>query len=98
MSNYSLLDFLTEGEQNAKTARELAQALGYDSIREVAAEIARLRKAGTIICSVTDTATKGNFLPANSEDVKRFVRRTEFRIRETERMLKPAKDHLQSEA
>lgn len=93
----NLLDLLSEGEENAKTARELLPLLGYDSIREVAAEVARLRKAGNIICCAGDSGNKGYYLPANSEDVKRFVRRTESRIKETELMLKPAIDYLQSE-
>lgn len=93
----NLIDLLSEGEANAKTARELMRPLGCDNIREVASEVARLRKAGFIICCAGDSGTKGYFLPANSDDVQRFVRRTESRIRETEKMLRPARDYLQGE-
>ena len=91
----SLFAFLGEGEQNAKTARQLMQSLGYNSVREVAADIARLRKRKNIICSVTDANVKGYYLPANRSDVERFVRKTRSRIRETEKMLKPAEDFLE---
>ena len=94
---FNLLEFLSEGEENAKTARELMPVLGYGDVRDVAADIARLRKQGAIICSVTGSDAKGYFLPANRDDVVRFVRRTESRIRETERMLQPAMDYLEGE-
>jgi len=97
MSNCNLLDLLSEGRENAKTARELMLPLGFDNVREVAAEIARLRKAGTIICSVTDSDVKGYYLPSCRDDIIRFVRKTESRIRETEKMLQSARDFLQGE-
>jgi len=95
--NWSLLDFLSEGEENAKTAQELMRVLGYESVRMVAADVARLRKQGEIICCVSDGNFRGYFLPENRADVERFVRRTENRLRETERMLQPARDYLQGQ-
>jgi len=95
--NYNLLDLLSEGEENAKTARELMTGLGYDNDRSVAADVAQLRKRGEIICCANDSGVKGYFLPASRSDVEKFVRRTENRLREIERMVQPARERLRGQ-
>lgn len=76
-----LLDYLSRGQENAKTAAELQSLLGYHTKRDVTKEIHKLRKAGEVICSSTHEPF-GYFLPENNSDVLRFKRQMLSRIKQ----------------
>ena len=76
-----LLDYLSRGQENAKTATELQALLGYRTQREVTKEVHRLRKSGEVICSSTHDPF-GYFLPENNSDVLRFKRQMLSRIKQ----------------
>lgn len=63
-----IFDFLSVGEERARTAKELAQLLGWDE-REVTRAIHNERAAGALICS----SSKGYFLPETIHDIQKFV-------------------------
>lgn len=85
----NLMDFLSTGEDNAITARELSRLLKM-SLRDVTVTVNALRKSGEIICS----SGEGFYLPADDTDVKNFVRNMESRIADMRRATKSAKEHL----
>ena len=91
MKNSMLLDIIPIGEVNAIKARDMAQILGYNDIRDVTEEIAILRKSGAIICSSSD----GYFLPEDNNDIERFYRRTKNRIRELGTILKVVEEQIE---
>ena len=86
-----LTNFLTQGEENATTAQELATVLGWNR-REVTAEINALRKSGTVICS----SGKGYYFPADKNDVQAFVRHMHSRIADMRSATQSAERYLQS--
>lgn len=89
-----IMDILSEGKENALTAQDISRILGYDNVRVVAAEIARLRQQGKIICSINGEHN-GYYLPESDEDIVKFVVKTERRIQEITKALQPAKNYLE---
>ncbi len=87
--NSLLMTYLSEGEENAITARALACILGA-SEREVTRCINGLRCGGAVICSTGD----GFFLPSSVQDVEKFCRTMRSRQKEIERATKSALDYL----
>ena len=75
---YELLD---TGEQNALTARYLAQLLGTDR-RSISALVERERRAGKPICATCDSKTPGYFIPANRQEMEAYC--ASLRHRENE--------------
>ena len=85
-----LTDYLSVGEQNAITAKDLARLLGWNE-RDVTITVNALRKQGELICSSTQS---GFWLPADDEDIKGFVRQMRSRIVDMEKAMKPAIEYL----
>ena len=85
-----LTDYLSVGEQNAITAKDLARLLGWNE-RDVTITINALRKQGELICSSTQS---GFWLPADDRDVEQFVRQMQGRIKDMQRAMKPAIEYL----
>ena len=90
-----LIEYLSTGKENAKTARELCTLLGYKNTRAVTQEIARLRCEGAVICSSCREGRHGYFLPADDSDVLAFSRQMHSRSTEILRAVAPADAHLQ---
>ena len=90
-----IMDILSAGKENALTAQDIGRLLGYD-IRGVRSEIARLRQQGEFICATSSKENKGYFLPESDTDIVNFVVMTENRIKETQKMVQPAKDYVES--
>ena len=85
-----LTDYLSVGEENAITCKQLSKYLGL-SERDITIQINALRKKGELICSSTQS---GFWLPADDEDIKSFVRQMRSRIVDMEKAMKPAIEYL----
>lgn len=86
----NLFGFLSDGEENAITTRELCKLLGWNS-REVTLCVHALRRSGKVICS----SDKGYFLPSCLHDVVRFYRNMTSRQKEIEKAKQSAKTYIQ---
>ena len=87
-----LTDYLSVGEQNAITAKDLARLLGWNE-RDVTITVNALRKQGELICSNTQSVF---WLPADDEDIKSFVRQMNGRIKDMQKAMKPAVEYLKN--
>ena len=91
--------FLPQGEANALPSSELVRLTGFRSARDLQAEIAREREAGALILS-TCRGGGGYFLPADGEagqrEISAFVATLQSRAVNTLRVLKTAREALQS--
>lgn len=76
-----IYEMLDTGEQNARTARELAKQLGADR-RVISHLVERERRAGKPICATTDSKTPGYYIPATREDMERYCNRLQHRAGE----------------
>ena len=75
-----IYEMLATGEQNARTARYLAQILGTDR-RSISELVERERRAGKPICATTGR-TPGYFIPADRDEMERFCRQLQHRAGE----------------
>ena len=87
-----LTDYLSVGEENAITCKQLSKYLGL-SERDITIQINALRKKGELICSNTQS---GFWLPADDRDIEQFVRQMQGRIKDMQRAMKPAIEYLKS--
>ena len=87
-----LTDYLSVGEENAITCKQLSKYLGL-SERDITIQINALRKKGELICSNTQS---GFWLPADDRDIEQFVRGMQGRIKDMQRAMKPAIEYLKS--
>ena len=87
-----LTDYLSVGEENAITCKQLSKYLGL-SERDITIQINALRKKGELICSNTQS---GFWLPADDRDIEQFVRQMQGRIKDMQRAMKPAIDYLKN--
>ena len=87
----NLIDFLSVGEENAVTAKELSKILNW-STREVTIAVNALRKKGEIICS----SGNGFYLPCDDADIRNFVRQMNSRITDMRKAMKSAKEYLKN--
>ena len=85
-----LTDYLSVGEENAITCKQLSKYLGL-SERDITIQINALRKKGELICSNTQS---GFWLPADDRDIEQFVRGMQGRIKDMQRAMKPAIEYL----
>ena len=85
-----LTDYLSVGEENAITAKDLAKYLGWTE-RDITITVNALRKQGTLICSNTQS---GFWLPADDRDIEQFVRGMQGRIKDMQKAMKPAIEYL----
>lgn len=76
-----IFELLDTGEQNARTARELAKLIGADR-RSVSIIVERERRAGKPICATSDSKTPGYYIPATREEMERYCRRLQHRAGE----------------
>lgn len=76
-----IYELLSKGEQNARTAKELARATKTE-VREVMQIIRAERLAGLPICSTC----KGFFLPTTKDEIKTTIKRLYMQAKETERV------------
>ena len=86
----NLTDYLSIGEQNAITAKELARLLGLNE-REITYTVNALRKKGVLICSNTQS---GFFFFFDDTDIKDFVRQMNSRIIDMQKAMNPAVEYL----
>ena len=87
-----LTDYLSVGEENAITCKQLSKYLGL-SERDITIQINALRKKGELICSNTQS---GFWLPADDRDIEQFVRGMQGRIKDMQKAMKPAIEYLKS--
>lgn len=87
-------EILHTGIQNALSPEYLAAVTGLDSVRAVQKQIERERRGGAVILSSTQPPG-GYYLPANREEVRRFIRTLENRAGETMRVLDSARKYLE---
>ena len=88
-----IADYLHTGKQNAVPSKELADLLGFDTVRELQKSIERERQAGAVILS-TCTDGGGYFLPANESEIREFIRTLSNRAKNTRRSMESAQDAL----
>ena len=88
-NSLNLTDYLSIGEENAITAKDLAKYLRWTE-RDVTIAINALRKQGEFICS----GASGYWLPVDDEDIAQFLRQMQGRIEDMERAMKPAQEYL----
>ena len=72
---------LRYGKENAIPSKVLAQALGFQTVRELQKQIERERAAGAVILS--DSHGGGYYLSDDPEELRRFTRTLEARARNT---------------
>lgn len=76
-----IFELLDTGEQNARTARELAKLTGTNR-RSISILVERERRAGKPICATCDSTTPGYYIPATRGDMERYCRRLQHRAGE----------------
>ena len=84
-----LTDYLSVGEENAITCKQLSKYLGL-SERDITIHINALRKKGEFFCS----GANGFWLPADDRDIEQFVRGMQSRITDMQKAMKPAIEYL----
>lgn len=82
-------DALHYGRENAISSKQLAAALGFPSVRELQAQVAREREAGAAI--LCDSHGAGYYLSNDPEEILRFTRTLDARARNTARASKAVK-------
>ena len=66
-----IYELLTEGRENARTARDLANLTGLDR-RAVSLLVERERRAGRPICATCEGNTPGYYIAADREEMQRY--------------------------
>ncbi len=89
ITNYE--EILPRGKENAISSQELAEKLGFESVRKLQIDVSRSRGAGQIILSAT---TGGYYLPVDDEEIEEFVAVLMASAINTFRALKSAKEKL----
>ena len=89
ITDYSL--HLSTGKENATPSAKLAKELGFSDTRSLQADIARSRAAGQVICSSTQG---GYYLPADREEVMKFIHSLEARAKNTLLALRSARQEV----
>jgi hypothetical protein len=89
ITDYSKI--LSRGKENAIPAPILAEMMHFKTTRKLAADIARSRAAGQIICSST---SGGYYLPATRDEIREFINTLENRAKKTFISIRSAKAEL----
>lgn len=79
--NTKVFDALHYGKENAIPSKTLAQALGFQSVRDLQKQIERERAAGAVILS--DPCVGGYYLSNDPEELLRFTKTLNARARNT---------------
>jgi len=87
-----LLDLIPTGRQNAATAQSLADILGWD-VRQVQAEIERLRCDGIPICAAT-VDKPGFFMPENDAEMRNYAKQFLGRINKMQKSAQVFAEYL----
>lgn len=74
-------DSLRHGKENAIPSKALAQALGFQSVRELQKQIERERTAGAVILS--DPCGGGYYLSNDPGELRRFTQTLNARAKNT---------------
>ena len=90
-----ILRFIPRGRRNAISMKQLSILTGW-TLRETRAAIYRARCAGALICSSCDRFASGYFQPANREEVERFVKLEESRIKSAAKAVRSARQYLKA--
>lgn len=91
MAKLSVVDYLLPGQANAIPARQLADMMGIRSTRYLRTLVEHERRNGAVILSSTDDLYNGYYLPANQEEVDRYIAQQSARIKTSLDSLKSAK-------
>lgn len=77
-------ELLSEGAENARTAKELCQQLGIleKDWRTVSKAVERERREGKPICASSNSKFPGYYKPANREELERYINRLHRRAGE----------------
>lgn len=89
-----VLDILHYGRENAIPSKALAQAMGFQSVRELQRQIERERAAGAVILS--DPCGRGYYLSSDPEELRRFTRTLHARAWNTIKAAKSAQRALKA--
>lgn len=76
-----IFELLNVGEENARTAKELAKFLNTDQ-RIISVWVERERRAGKPICACCDGSKRGYYIPATRADMERYCKRLQHRAGE----------------
>lgn len=87
MNNF--IDYIPRGEEHAVKLRDLVNLTGLSG-REIYKTIESLRRQGNVICA-TDA---GYFRPTNKDELRRYLRRANARVRSESILLHPARKLL----
>ena len=93
---FVVMEVLHTGKENAISAQELCDYLGFNSVRELQHEIARERNAGAVILSTCQDCG-GYFLPENDREVRQFIKTLESRAKNTYEALRSARGFLRQQ-
>lgn len=85
-------DSLRYGRENAIPSKLLAEALGFQTVRDLQKQIERERAAGAVILS--DSHGGGYYLSNDPEELKRFTRTLNARAKNTIRAAQSAQRAL----
>ena len=91
--NNPLYNLIPLGRENARTAKELTEAMGYNHWRDVTKEINHLRNAGAVICAAGEKPA-GYFRPRDPDEARHFVSSMHSRIREIRSAVKSAENYI----
>ena len=92
--NMRVFDSLRYGKENAIPSKVLAQALGFQSVRELQKQIERERAAGAVILS--DSHGGGYYLSKDPNELQRFTRTLNARAKNTLRAAESAQRALEA--
>lgn len=73
-----ITELLTEGRENARTGKELAEHLGLD-IRTITEQIERERRDGQPICASSHGDPPGYYIAADADDLQQYCDRLKRR-------------------
>ena len=76
-----VFDYLHYGKENAIPTKDLAKALGFQSVRDLQKQIERERAAGAVILS--DPCGGGYYLSNDPAELRRFTRTLNARAKNT---------------
>ena len=88
----TVAEYLSNGRDNAKTARELAAVLNCDA-RAVTIQIERERRAGVPICAACGD-NPGYYLAADADELQTYCNQLQSRIDEQRETLRALVDVL----
>lgn len=82
MHKISIVDYLSTGKENARTARELADEIGIRKTRPITLAIERARREGHPICAAVSGFYLGYYLAEDQAELKKYCYRLQHRAGE----------------